>query len=43
MGIGVAFFCRIHPNIGTSATTSDVAGELEKLHRAVHFYGSEIQ
>src|SRR5271167_1955258 len=40
MGIGVAFFCKINANIGNSATTSDVAGELEKLHRAVH-YGSD--
>ena len=40
MGIGVAFFCKINANIGNSATTSDIAGELEKLHRAVH-YGSD--
>src|SRR5271156_6458220 len=40
MGIGVAFFCKINANIGNSATTSDVDGELEKLHRAVH-YGSD--
>ena len=34
MGIGVAFFCKINANIGNSATTSDIDGELEKLHRA---------
>src|ERR1019366_9875080 len=40
MGIGVAFYCKINANIGNSATTSKVADELEKLHRAVH-YGSD--
>src|SRR6201988_3458406 len=40
MGIGVAFFCKINANIGNSATTSNIAQELEKLHRAVH-YGSD--
>src|SRR6202047_5146839 len=40
MGIGVAFFCKINANIGNSATTSEIDGELEKLHRAVH-YGSD--
>src|SRR5450755_1740310 len=40
MGIGVAFFCKINANIGNSSTTSKVADELEKLHRAVH-YGSD--
>src|SRR5579863_7948127 len=40
MGIGVAFGCKINANIGNSATTSDINGELEKLHRAVH-YGSD--
>src|SRR5579872_7409806 len=40
MGIGVAFNCKINANIGNSATTSDIDGELEKLHRAVH-YGSD--
>src|SRR5579859_3725876 len=40
MGIGVAFFCKINANIGNSATTSGIDGELEKLHRAVH-YGSD--
>jgi phosphomethylpyrimidine synthase len=40
MGIGVAFNCKINANIGNSATTSDPAQELEKLHRAVH-YGAD--
>ena len=40
MGIGVAFNCKINANIGNSATTSEIDGELEKLHRAVH-YGSD--
>ncbi len=40
MGIGIAFRCKINANIGNSAVTSDAAGELEKLHRAVH-YGSD--
>src|SRR6202012_3487937 len=40
MGIGVAFRCKINANIGNSATTSEIEGELEKLHRAVH-YGSD--
>src|SRR5690242_20722485 len=37
MGIGVAACCKINANIGNSAVTSDVEGELEKLHTAVHF------
>src|SRR6266852_923858 len=40
MGIGVAFKCKINANIGNSAVTSEIAQELEKLHRAVH-YGSD--
>ncbi|MGA8101956.1 MAG: phosphomethylpyrimidine synthase, partial [Candidatus Acidiferrales bacterium] len=40
MGIGVAFLCKINANIGNSATTSNVAEELEKLHRSVH-YGAD--
>src|ERR1700731_2583097 len=40
MGIGVAFRCKINANIGNSAVTSEIAQELEKLHRAVH-YGSD--
>jgi phosphomethylpyrimidine synthase len=37
MGIGVAACCKINANIGNSAVTSDIGGELEKLHTAVHF------
>src|SRR5947209_6274008 len=40
MGIGVAFRCKINANIGNSAVTSEIAQELEKLHRSVH-YGSD--
>ena len=36
MGIGIACRCKINANIGNSAVTSDEAGELEKLHEAVH-------
>ncbi len=37
MGIGTVAAVKINANIGNSAVTSDVAGELEKLHFAVHF------
>ncbi|MBI5757646.1 MAG: phosphomethylpyrimidine synthase ThiC [Planctomycetales bacterium] len=37
MCIGIASACKINANIGNSAVTSDVEGELEKLHTAVHF------
>ena len=37
MGIGIAARCKINANIGNSSTTSDIDGELEKLHAAVHF------
>src|SRR5579864_8747851 len=37
MAIGVASKCKINANIGNSAVTSKVEGELEKLHTAVHF------
>ena len=40
MGIGVAFKCKINANIGNSATTSDIAQELEKLRVAVN-YGAD--
>src|SRR5215472_14168762 len=40
MGIGIAFRCKINANIGNSAVTSEIAQELDKLHRAVH-YGSD--
>jgi phosphomethylpyrimidine synthase len=37
MGIGTVARVKINANIGNSAVTSNVAGELEKLHHAVHF------
>lgn len=37
MCIGIASSCKINANIGNSAVTSDAAGEIEKLHTAVHF------
>ncbi len=37
MGIGIAARCKINANIGNSAVTNDIQGELEKLHTAVHF------
>jgi phosphomethylpyrimidine synthase len=40
MGIGIAAKCKINANIGNSAVTSDIAGELEKLHTSVH-YGAD--
>ena len=40
MGIGKAASIKINANIGNSAVTSDVDGELEKLHLAVH-YGAD--
>jgi len=36
MAIGIAATCKINANIGNSAVTSSIAGELEKLHVAVH-------
>ncbi len=36
-GIGIAAKCKINANIGNSAVTSDIEGELDKLHTAVHF------
>ncbi|MCH8066627.1 MAG: phosphomethylpyrimidine synthase ThiC [Chloroflexi bacterium] len=36
MGIGKAASIKINANIGNSAVTSDVDGELEKLHLAIH-------
>ena len=35
MAIGVASKCKINANIGNSATTSDIEGELEKLRWSV--------
>ena len=40
MAIGIAACCKINANIGNSAVTSDIEGELEKLHIAVH-YGAD--
>jgi len=40
MGIGIAARCKINANIGNSAVTSHLEGELEKLHTAVH-YGAD--
>ncbi|MFM2093550.1 MAG: Phosphomethylpyrimidine synthase, partial [Planctomycetota bacterium] len=37
MAIGIAASCKINANIGNSAVTSDIQGELQKLHTAVHF------
>jgi len=37
MCIGIASLCKINANIGNSATTSDIAGELDKLDYAVKF------
>ena len=36
MAIGVGSKCKINANIGNSSVTSDMEGELEKLHTAVH-------
>ena len=40
MCIGVAARCKINANIGNSAVTSHLEGELAKLHTAVH-YGAD--
>jgi phosphomethylpyrimidine synthase len=40
MGIGKVARVKINANIGNSAVTSDIAGELDKLHHAVH-YGAD--
>src|SRR6476469_7238785 len=37
MCIGIGATCKINANIGNSAVTSDIQGELDKLHTAVHF------
>ena len=37
MCIGIGSTCKINANIGNSAVTSDIQGELDKLHTAVHF------
>ena len=40
MIIGINFTCKINANIGNSATTSNLDGELEKLHNSIH-YGAD--
>jgi phosphomethylpyrimidine synthase len=40
MCIGIGSVCKVNANIGNSSTTSDIDGELEKLHYAVH-YGAD--
>src|SRR3990170_3130220 len=40
MGIGIAAKCKVNANIGNSAVTSSLEGELDKLHTAVH-YGAD--
>ncbi len=40
IGIGIAARCKINANIGNSATTSNVEGEIEKLRYAVR-YGAD--
>src|SRR5260370_2429810 len=40
MCIGVASRCKINSNIGNSAVTSDIAGELEKLQYSIK-YGAD--
>jgi len=37
MCIGIAAKTKINANIGNSAVTSNIEGELEKLHMSVHF------
>jgi len=40
MGIGIALACKVNANIGNSAVTSDVEGELHKLKVAIK-YGAD--
>ena len=40
MAIGIAATCKINSNIGNSAVTSNIEGELEKLRISVH-YGAD--
>jgi phosphomethylpyrimidine synthase len=40
MAIGIAFTCKVNANIGNSAVTSDVAGEVEKLRVSLK-YGAD--
>src|SRR5688572_21725539 len=37
MAIGINALCKINANIGNSSVHSNVEGELEKLHFAVHY------
>lgn len=37
MAIGIASKCKVNANIGNSAVTSDIDGEIEKLHTAIGF------
>ncbi len=37
MAIGIAATCKINANIGNSAVTSNIEGELEKLRISIHF------
>jgi phosphomethylpyrimidine synthase len=37
MGIGINALCKINANIGNSSIHSNIDGELQKLHQAVHF------
>jgi phosphomethylpyrimidine synthase len=40
MCIGIAARCKVNANIGNSAVTSSLDGEIDKLHYAVH-YGAD--
>src|SRR5690349_13749625 len=40
MGIGIALGCKVNANIGNSAVTSDIQGELRKLQVALK-YGAD--
>jgi len=42
MGIGVNARCKINANIGNSAVTSDIEGELEKLRRVVKYRADTV-
>jgi phosphomethylpyrimidine synthase len=42
MGIGINARCKINANIGNSALTSDVEGELEKLRRVVKYKSDTV-
>jgi phosphomethylpyrimidine synthase len=42
MGIGIHARCKINANIGNSAVTSDVEGELEKLRRCIKYKADTV-